>query len=74
MNGFEHYVMSYGAPITQDRWAEFAAGKLDINHTVVFMQDVLESGILMSLTPEAFVLAQHCVNMGLCHVDSRGLH
>lgn len=74
MNGFETYLMGYGAPVMQPRYDEFAEGKLDTNHIVVLMQDLIEAGLLSALPQDVFVLASHCVANGLCHVTSRAVH
>ncbi len=73
MTGFETYLMGYGAPVMQERYDKYASGEMDLNHIVVFMQDVIEAGILLSLPAEVFIVAQHCVANGLCHVSSRVL-
>ena len=67
------YHMGFQQPVAPQRLAGFIEGTLDANEIAVLMQDVIEAGLLPTLSSQFFFCAQHCVEQGLCTVTGRML-
>jgi hypothetical protein len=68
------YLMGYQEPVQTARVKDFVQGRLDIDDMVLLAQDVIEAGVLPSLSVKFFTLAQHMVDRRLCTCTGRALH
>lgn len=67
------YQMGFHQPVAPQRLSDFMEGKLGANEIALLMQDVIEAGLLPTLSSQFFFCAQHCVEQGLCTVTGRML-
>jgi hypothetical protein len=69
-----NYQLGFQQPVAPQRLQDFIDGKLDLNETVLLMQDVLETGLIHRLSSPFFFAAQYCVDQGYVTVYGRLLH